>query len=104
MKTAEELWEANKRHTDGNFKGYTIRKNDFIKLIEERDQQQVSVEPEVKVNFADIKKEFEEKFCFQHTTMGTNIVDGIIWRNADNAKDVWGWFEQKLKEASKISA
>jgi len=31
----EELWEANKRYTDGNFKGYTIRKNDFVKLIKQ---------------------------------------------------------------------
>lgn len=60
-------------------------------------KQQVKVEPEVKVNFAGVKKEFEDKF--RHLDDDHKKV-----YSAYSIIDLWKWFEQKLKEASKISA
>ena len=48
------------------------------------------VEPEVKVNLADMKKEFEEKFVPYKPYYQTQ-------RNVVYWTDLWQWFEEKLK-------
>lgn len=63
-----------------------------------------SVDCRVMLNFADIQKEFEEKFCYSFMENGEKRITNIMWKSCDTANDVWEWFEQKLKEASKISA
>lgn len=54
-------------------------------------QQQVSVEPEVKVNLADIKKEFEELFGEK------NFAGRIFIKRNTEAQKIWDWFKEKLK-------
>ena len=64
----------------------------------------IPLDEPVKVNFADTQKEFEEKFCYSFMENGEKRINNIMWKSCDNANDVWEWFEQKLKEAGKISA
>lgn len=62
--------------------------------LENQIKQQVKVEPEVMVNFADIQKEYEEKF--RHLDENPKLVYSKY-----SISDLWEWFEQKLKEVSK---
>jgi len=62
------------------------------------------VEAPVMLNFADTQKEFEEKFCYSFMENGEKRINNIMWKSCDTANEVWEWVEQKLKEASKISA
>ena len=57
------------------------------------------VQAVVKVNFAEVKKEFEERFCLRNIGDEFFILD-LVDTEVNN---LWQWFEQKLKGVSKIS-
>jgi hypothetical protein len=59
------------------------------------------VDAEVKVNFADTKKEFDKFFHLYQYTYAPSPDILLVGNRTDK---LWEWFEQKLKEASKISA
>lgn len=59
-------------------------------------------EAPVKPNFANIKKEYENEFTVEEKSTLFNIPK--YRRLTINSPDeLWKWFEQKLKEVSKIS-
>jgi hypothetical protein len=102
--TPLEIFET-KAHYNKWLNQLTESEKDLIlEMLNEAQQESIPIEPPVKPNFADTQKEFEEKFCYSFMENGEKRINNIMWKSCDNANDVWEWFEQKLIEASKISA
>jgi hypothetical protein len=84
-----------------------------LRIAKAKLEKSIPMDAEVKVNFADIKKEFEEKFVLKagakitFTALGGDtyleeITDTDAMLNL-RPEVIWEWFEQKLKDVSKIS-
>ncbi|MBK7380669.1 MAG: hypothetical protein IPJ03_17060 [Ignavibacteriales bacterium] len=86
----EKLFFKNDENEDNVFY-YTFSTPNYLYDSLTEAQQQVSVEPEVKVNLADIKKEFEELFGEK------NFAGRIFIKRNTEAQKIWDWFKEKLK-------
>lgn len=96
-KEINQVADDEKQKDWNDLKYADIYKDGFIDGAKWMQMRAGQVEPEIKVNFADIQKEYEEKF--RHLDENPKLVYSKY-----SISDLWEWFEQKLKEVSKISA
>lgn len=55
------------------------------------------LEPMVMQKIAELKKEFDEKFCYSFMENGEPYVNSFLWKSCDNADEVWRWIEELIK-------